>query len=239
VITRRAWWGASLCAVALGAAACSSSPSTTTAATEVTATPVTSGGVAVTTVAPTTVAPTTAAPTTAAAPTAPAPDPNAVLQAAVNGLSGTYHFVSTVTLDGAVALTADGDRVGDGSRLTLSSRDGTVSYVITPDGSWVMPEGGEWQPVETDPANTDPIGALRTPTAVQPGATDGSTSHLAVTVAPSALGVAGDAPVPLDVTVTAAVLSGVTYTTTVGGKPATVTSTFGPAQDPSPVTAPG
>ncbi|HEY1281770.1 MAG TPA: hypothetical protein VGF22_18965, partial [Acidimicrobiales bacterium] len=219
----------------------SSSPSTTTAATEVTATPVTSAGAVVTTAAPTTVAPTTAAaPTSAAAPpAAPAPDPTTVLQAALDGLSTAYHFVSTVTLDGAVALTADGDRVGDGSRLTLSSRDGTVSYVITPDGSWVMPEGGEWQPVETDPADTDPISALRTPATVQSGATDGSTSHLAVTVSPSALGVPGDAPVPLDVTVTAAVLSGVTYATTVAGKPATVTSTFGPVQDPSPVTAPG
>ena len=47
------------------------------------------------------------------------------------------------------------------------------------------------------------------------------------------------AALPLGVTVTAAVLGGVTYTTTVGGKPATVTWRFGPAKDPSPVTAPG
>jgi hypothetical protein len=37
---------------------------------------------------------------------------------------------------------------------------------------------------------------------------------------------------------TSAMLSSVSYSTTVGGKPATVAATFGPAQDPSPVTAP-
>ena len=69
-------------------------------------------------------------------------DATAVLQSGLDALTGSYHYVSTVTVDGAAALTAEGDRVGDGSRLTLTSSDGTVNYVITADGSWVMPEGG-------------------------------------------------------------------------------------------------
>jgi hypothetical protein len=153
-------------------------------------------------------------------------------------LTTTYHFVSTVTLDGAVALVADGDRVGDGSRLTLTSGDGKVSYVITPDGSWVMPDGGDWQPLDTDPADADPIGALQAPAAIQATSSDGSTAHFAVTVPPASLGVAGDAPVQLDVAISGNLLSSVSYATTVGGKPATVTATFGPAQDSTPVAPP-
>jgi hypothetical protein len=228
-------WGAGLClAVALAVTACSSGSSASTA-------PVSAAAPSnpVTTAAVTTVpARTGPAPAASAAPPAAAPDPTTTLKAALDALTGTYHFVSTVTLDGAVALVADGDRVGDGSRLTLTSKDGTASYLITPTGSWVMPEGGEWQQVDADPASADPIGALRTPTAVKGAATDGSTAHLDVTVPPAVLGVPGDAPVDLDVAVTSTVLSSVTYATTVGGKPATVTATFGPAQDASPVVPP-
>ena len=65
-----------------------------------------------------------------------------------------------------------------------------------------------------------------------------TTAQLAVTVAPSALGLAGDAAVTLDVAITAGALSRITYATTVDGKPATVTATFGPVADGSPVVAP-
>jgi len=237
---RRPWWGAGLCVLTLGVAACSSGHSgnvSEAATTAAAATP----AVAVTTApAPATTAP-AAAPAAAPAPTAapaPPPDPAATLQAALAALTTTYHFVSTVTLDGAVALVADGDRVGDGSRLTLTSGDGKVSYVITPDGSWVMPDGGDWQPLDTDPADADPIGALQAPAAIQATSNDGSTAHFAVTVAPASLGVAGDAPVQLDVGISGNLLSSVSYATTVGGKPATVSATFGPAQDPTPVAPP-
>jgi hypothetical protein len=193
----------------------------------------------VTTAAPstTTAAPAAAVPAPTPAP-APAPDPATTLTTALDSLTTSYHFVSTVTLDGTTALVADGDRIGDGSRLTLTSSGGNVSYVITPDGSWVMPDGGDWQALDTEPANADPIGALRAPGAVRTKSTDGTTSHLSVTVAPAALGVAGDAPVELDVAITANVLSAVTYATTVGAKAATVTATFGPPQDATPIAPP-
>src|SRR5215218_5364140 len=100
---RRPWWGTGLCALTIAAGACSSGHAETdgTGAAS-TAAP---GPAVVTTVgAPTTAAPTTAAPTTAGA----APDAGAVLHQALDSLTSTYHFVSTVTLDGAVALVADG-----------------------------------------------------------------------------------------------------------------------------------
>jgi hypothetical protein len=238
---RRPWWGAGLCILSLGVVACSGSHAGNVSDAAVTSTVATPVAVATTAIAPTTTAAPAAAPTPAPAATAapaPPPDPVATLQAAIGSLSTTYHFVSTVTLDGAVALVADGDRVGDGSRLTLTSNDGKVSYLITPDGSWVMPDGGDWQALDTDPANADPIGALQAPAAVQATSNDGSTAHFAVTVAPAALGVAGDAPVQLDVAITGNLLNSVSYATTVGGKAATVTATFGPAQDPTPVAPP-
>jgi hypothetical protein len=234
---RRPWWGAGLGVIILGLAACSSGHSgDATAAAVSTAA---AAAPAITTAVPvTTVAAPAEAPVATTAPAPPPPDPATTLSGALDALTTTYHFVSTVTLDGAVALVADGDRVGDGSRLTLTSNGGNVSYVITPDGSWVLPEDGDWQALDTDPANTDPIGALRTAAAVQAASNDGTTAHLTVAVAPAALGIAGDAPVNLDVAITANVLSSVTYATTVGDKPATVTATFGPAHDPSPVGPP-
>ena len=67
---------------------------------------------------------------------------------------------------------------------------------------------------------------------------DGTTAHLAVTVPPASLGIAGDAPLELDVAITGNVLSAVMYATTVEGKGATVMATFGPPQDPNPIVPP-
>jgi hypothetical protein len=239
---RRSWWGAGLCLFTigtLGVAACSSDHAGTVSSTVTTA--AARPAAAVTTgAAPTTAPPTTtpAAPAAPASAAPPAPDPAATLRQAVASLTTTYHFASTVTLDGTVALVADGDRVGDGSRLTLTSNDGDVAYVITPDGSWVQPDGGDWQPIDTDPANTDPISALQAPASVQLTSSDGTTAHLAVAVAPGTLGLPGDAPVQLDVAIAGTALASVSYATTVGTKSATVTATFGPAHDATPVTAP-
>ena len=44
-----------------------------------------------------------------------------------------------------VALTVDGDRLTDGARVAVSNDAGLVFYVITPDGTWLMPENGEWE----------------------------------------------------------------------------------------------
>jgi len=242
---RRPWWGAGLCLFTIGAlgtigVACSRDHAGTVGSTVTTAAARPAAAVT-TVVAPTTAAPTTAAAAAPAAPAAPAPpppDPAATLQQALASLTTTYHFASTVMLDGTVALVADGDRVGEGSRLTLTSNDGNVAYVITPDGSWVQPDGGDWQPIDADPANTDPITALQAPSSVQWTSNDGTTAHLAVAVAPATLGLPGDAPVQLDVAIAGHALNSVSYATTVGTKAATVTATFGPAHDATPVTAP-
>ena len=192
----------------------------------------------VTTVAAAAPAPT--APSAVAAAPAPAVDGLAVLQHALDGLAGGYHFTTTVSVDGVPSAVADGDRLVDGTRLTLTVGGGTVNYVVTDAGSWVLPEGGEWQAVSVAPASTDPLGALHTPASIAVNGADGITTSLTATVPAVALGVPGDATTmaAVQVLLDATGLKTVTYSTTVNGRPAVVGSSIGPIVDPTPVTPP-
>lgn len=184
--------------------------------------------------------PVTVAPTTLAPGETPAPvDGATVLQQAVAATAGGYHFNQTATIDGVVALTVDGDRLTDGARVAVSNSSGLVFYVITPDGTWLMPQNGEWEVDDSDPPAVDPIDALRAPTAVTVAGNDGTTVQLAVTVPLSTLGIPGDGDGSLQVTVVGGTLSTITYsTTTDDGKAASTTTIIGPVVDSSPVVAP-
>ncbi|MCU1360754.1 MAG: hypothetical protein JWN99_2043 [Ilumatobacteraceae bacterium] len=229
--------------LALGATACSSpSSADSPAAVAPVASPMgeaTSAAATVPVAGPTTIAPVeTTAPAAPVAPTTPV-DGSALLASAIAGLSTTYHFTTVITVDGSVVLSADGDHVGDGIRLALTAPAGIVNYIITPDGSWVMPDGGEWDELDSSAATSDPITALAAPTAVAVSAADGTTTTLAVTVPATAIGLASGP----DVTMTcqldgAGQLHRVLFDSTVDGKPATVTAEFGPVVDGSPVVAP-
>ena len=201
--------------------------------------PATSTTAAPTTQAPTTVAASAAAtaPTASTAPTAAPIDGGALLQAALAKVGPGYHFTTTVTVDGAVILTADGDRVGTGSRLTVTQNAASIKYVITADGTWVQPDGGDWQKLDTPAATSDPITALGAPTGVTVASNHGATMNLTVTVPSASLGLTGD-PVALTVSLSGDALSGVLYQTTVNSKPATVQAKVGAVVDSTPVVAP-
>ena len=177
-------------------------------------------------------------PSTAAPTTVPI-DGAAVLAAAVGALSTTYHFTTAITIDGATVLLADGDRVGDGTRLALTADAGLVNYIVTPEGSWVMPAGGEWEQLDSAPATSDPIAALTAPSAVAVAAADGVTTTLTVTVPAAALGLAAASP---DVAVSCEVAEGalrrLRFESVVDGRPAVVTAELAPVVDGSPVVAP-
>ena len=197
---------------------------------------------------PTTVA--TATPTVSALPSIPtttvagAPAPAAVdgptlLQSAIAATGGGYHFNQTNTLDGVVALTIDGDRLPDGARLAVSSDAGLVFYIITPDGTWLMPQNGEWEADDSDPPTLDPISALSAPTSVTVASNDGTTVQLIVAVPFASLGIAGDGDAPLQVSVVNGALTTIAYsTTTPDGKVAALTTAIGAVVDPTPVVAP-
>ena len=187
--------------------------------------------------------PAAATPTTivGAAPTAAAAvDGATLLQQAVAATAAGYHFNQTATVDGAVALTVDGDRLPDGARLAVSSPTaGLVYYVITPDGTWLMPQNGEWEVDDSPAPAVDPIAALNAPTSVTVASSDGTTVQLAVTVTMASLGIAGDGDAALQVSIVSGALSSITYnTTTSDGKPADTTTLFAPPVDTSPVVAP-
>lgn len=186
--------------------------------------------------------PATAVPTTVvvAAPASSGPvDGAALLQQAVAASAAGYHFNQTATVDGALALTIDGDRLPSGARLAVSNTAGLVYYVITPDGTWLMPQNGEWEVDNSPPPDIDPIAALNAPTAVTVASSDGTTVQLAVTVPMASLGIAGDGDANLQVSIVSGVLASITYsTTTSDGKPASTTTLFTPVADASPVVAP-
>lgn len=185
------------------------------------------------------------------APAAPAPvDAVAVLATALDSLSGGYHFDTRVTVEGAEVLVAAGDRVGDGTRLTIWADGGSVAYVITPAASWVLPEGGEWEELDTPPATTDPIAALRAPSAVavvppaSASPSDPAVTVFAVTVAGTALGIPAASGAERMVTVLATVRDGalveLRYDTpmTDAASGAAVVSALGAVVDATPVVAP-
>ena len=178
--------------------------------------------------------------TVAAAPATPAPvDGAALLQQGLAAIAGGYHFNQTATLDGVVAVTADGDRLVDGTRMAVSNEVGVVNYVITPAGTWLMPENGEWEADDSPAPAVDPIIALYSPTSVTVAGNDGTTVQLVVTVPLASLGVPGDGDGSLQVTVVSGVLTSLVYsTTTAEGKVAASTTLIGPVVDASPVVPP-
>jgi hypothetical protein len=184
-------------------------------------------------------------PTTTTAATAAVPVPTAavdgaaLLQQAVAATGAGYHFNQTATVDGAVALTVDGDRLPSGARLAVSNADGLVYYVITPDGTWLMPDNGEWEADDSPPPAVDPIAALGAPTSVTVAGNDGTTVQLVVAVPFAALGISGDGDAALQVSVVSGALTSIVYsTTTADGKAASTTTAIAPVVDASPVVAP-
>ena len=71
--------------------------------------------------------------------------------------------MTTATVNDVVAVTADGDRVGEGTRVNVTTGGSTVSYAITPEGTWVFADGS-WAELDQPAPAVDPVGALRSPT---------------------------------------------------------------------------
>jgi hypothetical protein len=190
---------------------------------------------------------TTVAPSSSAAPSAtvepvatqaPTADDAAALKAAVAALGSTYHFVTTAQINGSTVLTAEGDHVGDGARLTLTSDAGSVLYVVTAAGSWAKPENGDWAVLDVPQATTDPVNALSNPSAVAlvPDSPEGQ--DYAAVVANDALGISGGGTATLVVTVVDGRVVKIAYGSVVANQAAQVTTVLGAAKNPDPVVAP-
>ena len=160
------------------------------------------------------------------------------LRTAVSKLGTSFHFETTVKVGTTTAIDAQGDRVGTGSRLVLTSSTGVVSYVITDAGSWAKPENGTWSKLDIAPAQTDPLAALSNASAVEQVAASGTEVQLALTVADSDLGIGDSGNATLTVMLDGGRLSTISYATKVTGPSAVVVTQFGKVVDGSPVVAP-
>jgi hypothetical protein len=173
-----------------------------------------------------------------AAPTAPlvAPDGPTLLQQAFDLAVPGYHFVTTATVNGVAALTAEGDHIGGGTRLTVVSQNVTSGYVILPEGTWVL-DGGVWKETEDPPPVTDPISALRAPSTVAVAAFTATGATLIASYPAAALALEGDVPVDITFEIEGTALRSITYLAP-SVVPASVRADISALVDTSPVVAP-
>ena len=221
---------AALAAVLACAAACSSDTATSSSLAETTI-PAVSTTLVLTD--------STAASTTVTATETPATiDANGVLQAGLAALAPGYHFVSTVTVNGAPSLTAEGDRIEGSSSLILSGAGGNVSYIVTPEASFAQPEGGDWSVLDVAPATSDPISALLAPAAVVIVPTTDGTVVVQATVTAVSLGIAAEGNVDVQILLVDGAITQITYTAPVEGGTAQVVTLLSAVSDATPIVAP-
>ena len=230
-------FGGALLLLILAVAACGSSgPSTATSGGPTGAPVSTPAGPSAVVSTPPAVA---AVPTsTAAAVPTPTPLPPAadLLAAALEPLRAELSFETSVTVDGAVVVSANGRSVGAASELSVTTAGRTVDYLRVPPRAWAREAGGKWVLVDAATAPTAPLDVLATPATLALVASDGGSSSLTATYPAAALGLTGD---PVTVTITTAA-QGVTFTyeTTVSGRRTASTTTLRPSAG-DPIVAPG
>jgi hypothetical protein len=166
-------------------------------------------------------------------------DGTALLAKARAAVGANYHFTSTFVVNGAQTLVADGDRVGDASKLSITQNGATVNYVVLPTASYAQPEGGDWALLDTPPATTDPITSLASPVSVGVLLDGGSKVRLRVTVSAQLLGVGTTGNADLEVVIVDGVLSEIDYGTAVkGGGVASVATVVKSLPNAQPIAAP-
>ncbi len=182
--------------------------------------------------------PTASGSTPASTTSAPGADGAAILQHAFDLIAGGYHFVTTATVNSAVVVQAEGDRVNDGTKLSVASKGATIDYVVTPNGTWVN-QNGTWSELSDPAPVSDPIGSLRAPTSVVVSASaNGAPTEVIASYPPAALSLPGDAPIDVVFSLEGATLRSLQYATTANGAPALVHSDVTALVDTSPVTLP-
>jgi hypothetical protein len=149
-----------------------------------------------------------------------------------------FHFATVVTAGGGLAIQAEGERIGEGTRFVVLRDEARVDYVATADGTWVKPADGVWSAVASPPTAADPVPALASATSVTLESSEGSTITLLATVPLTALGYEGEDTSDVTVTLTDGAIVEVRYDSTVQGLAASVVTTVSAVQDDTPIVAP-
>lgn len=165
-------------------------------------------------------------------------NPVLLLQDALKGVEAGYHFTSVVSANGKETLRLDGDQIGPAARFDANAGGSLLHYITTDKGTWAQPDGGEWELVNDQPPKTDYVSSLRAPVAIAVVGDDGTTVTLKVTVSAATLGTATTGNADVVVTITSGALAKMDYSSTVNDVTGSVSTTFGPVKDSTPITAP-
>lgn len=192
----------------------------------------------------------TATPTSAAAASAPPPttvplDAALMLTTALDALGAGYHFATTATVAGNLAVSAEGDHIAGATHMVVTSGGTSTEYIVTPAAAWALADGA-WQQLDSAAGLPDPIGQLRSPLT----ATAAGTPAAAVLTAQypnRALGLPGDGRAAVEFEITDGRITALRYATVVvltnadGStveQPAEVAATIGPVAPGTEITLP-
>lgn len=161
-------------------------------------------------------APTTAAPT----------DPTTTLMNALDALTAGYHFVTTATVAGHVAVSAEGDHVAGATRMTVTSGGTSTEYLVTAGAAWALADGA-WHQLDSAEGLSDPVAQLRQPATIEFA---GNAAATIIARYPAAvLGVPGGGQHPVEFQLAGDRIVSLRYpTTTSGGQPADVVAVISP-----------
>jgi hypothetical protein len=158
-----------------------------------------------------------------------------MLQQSFDALAPGYHFLTQATVNGVPALTAEGDQIAGNTRMTVTSQEKTVDYVVMPEGTWVA-QDGTWQELDSPAPATDPIAALRAPQSVTVANYAPPLATLTAIYPASALALPGDQPVTVSFDFNGTALTAITYATPDGTS--TVRSDISAVTNTAPITSP-
>ena len=160
------------------------------------------------------------------------------LTIALTALRPGYTFDTTLTVADALAARVVGRQAGDASELTIESGGLTVIYQIVPPSAWLQQADGSWVEAESAVPSGDPLSTLLAPLSVEDGSGPVGDDHLRATYAAAALGLTGDDPVTVLISIASNGLISARYETTIDGRQALSMSAFAPAASPEPILAP-
>ncbi len=89
-----------------------------------------------------------------------------LLSAALTRYEDGYQFGAVAEVEGSEAAKIAGVVIGQSAQMNVTSGDATISYIITPEASWIQTEGGEWQEVEASGPIERPLENMASPTSI-------------------------------------------------------------------------
>jgi hypothetical protein len=151
-------------------------------------------------------------------------------------LQNGYSFATTVKVGGQLATEADGHWIGGASEFTVTTNGVSITYRTLPPRSWVMQAGKGWVEVNGTVPSGSPLDALKAPTQTSVVSQTADTLELNASYPAAVLGLAGSAPVAVDLVLAADGSLTATYVATTGA--ATSTTTIKPDASQAPIIAP-